>query len=93
MSSPDKKVTDKDITYRVGWKKGKIHVQEPGVPGHPESPDAISSQPAATRDKLFRIIWKAVPSPTDKAAAICAGVLPIAAFAAVVWLVSRLSQG
>jgi hypothetical protein len=93
VSIPDKKLTDREITYRVGWKKGTIHVQEPVGAVHVNSSEAIAPEPATASNRLLQLTWKAFPYPAGKAAAVCMGVLPLAAFAAIVWLVSKLSQG
>lgn len=93
MTNSERKVTDREITYRVGWKKGRIHVQDSGQAGDPAVHEADRGLPALERNKLLRLIWKSAPYPTAKGTAVFAGVLPLAAFTLIVWLVSRLSQG
>lgn len=118
MPVTEKKSINRDITYQVGWKKGKIHVQDSApssatalsstasaetvavtaaVKGKADAPLDLPAAQTADRQgsegKLMGIIWKSLPYPPEKIAFLCAAVLPVAAFAAVVWLVSKLSQG
>lgn len=98
MTLPEQHQSDREISYRIGWKKGKIHVHDAasGEPGHtqktPSAHSAVAEMPVKP-DPLLGLIWKRAPYPGLKAAVWAAAVLPAAAFAAIVWLVSRLSEG
>ncbi|WP_438448651.1 hypothetical protein [Gorillibacterium sp. sgz5001074] len=101
MPTADKKSFDRDITYQVGWKKGKIHIQgqtgaEPGKPAAEEGGSGALSGELRMEDqepgRIWTSIWRALPYPTENAVFVLAAVLPVAAFAAVLWLVSKLSQ-
>lgn len=98
MPATEKKGYDRDITYQVGWKKGKIHIQDPHSPEQgnilPEDavPPVHEAEGTEAPGKLLTGIWRSLPYPTEKAAVLLAAALPLAAFAAIVWLVSKLSQ-
>jgi hypothetical protein len=98
VTLPEQSQSDREISYRIGWKKGKIHVsdqtsREAGqtFPAHntphPDTNDIHNQNP------LLGVIWKRAPYPGWKAVFWTAAVLPAAGFAAVVWLVSRLTEG
>jgi hypothetical protein len=60
METKDKSGKQREITYQIGWKKGKIHMHDPSDLAE----DAESSE--LTNNMLFhlheRFIWRATPS-------------------------------
>lgn len=97
MTVPEHPQSDREISYRIGWKKGKIHVpaaarQDEGkgeaAPSAHSTPEAAQAKP----DPLLRLIWRRAPYPVWSVIFWTMVVLPAAAFAAVVWLVARLSS-
>ncbi|RAU92089.1 hypothetical protein [Paenibacillus sp. YN15] len=98
MTLPEQSHSDREISYRIGWKKGKIHVPDnPSREADPTENVHIAANQAQEltqpADPLLAIIWKRAPYPGWKAAFWAAAALPAAGFAAIVWLVSRLTQG
>jgi hypothetical protein len=97
VSTPDKQHTDREITYRVGWKKGRIQVPDhTSAAGHtaaPASKDQALSGLNQVENRIMRLIWKGVPFPSLRVAAGLAIVLPAVTFGAVVWLVAKLTEG
>jgi hypothetical protein len=91
----DKQHSDREITYRVGWKKGKILVQDFSAGEHKPAESAAVPEPAPLPvhrwNKAMRIIWKRAPQPTLRLSAGIAVILPAAAFAAILWLVAQLA--
>lgn len=96
MSMSDKQQADREITYRVGWKKGKIH-----VPEHPISVSNAPNSEVGAQDPELRkhwnkamiIVWRKMPYPSHKIAAAIVTIVPAVSFAAIVWLVAQLAQG
>ncbi len=98
MTLPEQSQSDREISYRIGWKKGKIHVndnasREAGQMHPAQAAPNSDMNVTHNTDPLLGVIWKRTPYPGWKAVFWAAAVLPAAGFAAVVWLVSRLTEG
>lgn len=98
MTLPEQSQSDREISYRIGWKKGKIHVsdnasREKGQTHLAHTVPSPDPNVPYNTDPLLRVIWKRASYPGWKAVFWAAAVLPAAGFAAVVWLVSRLTEG
>lgn len=98
MSTPEKRPNNREITYRVGWKKGTIHVHDqsrsPAKVGRKNEWSNQNGSPAAATDKkpkqALHFIWMKAPYPTKTIALAYAAVLPVLAFAALLWLLYML---
>lgn len=99
VSMSDKPQSDREITYRVGWKKGKIHVHDasakesqaavtPSAAVIPAPPQA----PVEAGGKMVSLIWKKAPYPVQSIAIGWIMILPVAVFAVIVWLVARMAE-
>lgn len=97
MSLPDKQPAAREITYRVGWKKGKINVPDSAAvslhAARSPASGAASPDPAHQLGKTMKVIWCKAPYPPLAFAIGMAVVLPALSFTAIVWLASRLSAG
>lgn len=98
MTQPDKRSHEREITYHVGWKKGRIQVQDkPGasaLKADKPSDDPLSQAGSALPKPAFlTFIWKEVPYPSKRTASIMLAVLPAGAFGAILWLCSMLVRG
>jgi hypothetical protein len=90
---PDKEHSDREITYRVGWKKGVIHVPDSaGKSAVPAAHSGAEMKGAGAERPAVPFFLKAAPFPGLKAAAVFALALPAAAFAAIVWLTAKLAE-
>ncbi|MCR8643918.1 hypothetical protein NV379_14780 [Paenibacillus sp. N1-5-1-14] len=86
--SPDKgQAKPREITYHVGWKKGKMHVGEPPVSSATTYRQTRSSQ---LIDLCYRIYLKQVPMPPSSAVPYVLWALPIVSFSLTVLLVYML---
>jgi hypothetical protein len=58
METEDKSGKQREITYQIGWKKGKIERHEPGKPSVDDGKNEL------TASKLFRLherlVWRPV---------------------------------
>lgn len=98
MTLPEQSQSDREISYRIGWKKGKIHAKDNASREGGQTLPAHASAHGDTHDvhnhdPLLEVIWKRASYPGWKAVFWAAAVLPAAGFAAVVWLVSKLTEG
>lgn len=93
MMEPEQR-TEREITYQVGWKRGKIALKQDKT--------AVSSDDGtypehggALIDRLFqwsvRYVWKPAGAIPDKVLKTMLIVFPLIAFALSLWLVYRLS--
>jgi hypothetical protein len=60
METKDKSGKQREFTYQIGWKKGKIHLQDPG-----DMTENVESS-ELTQNVLFRLherfIWRVTPA-------------------------------
>lgn len=94
MPLPEKKHSDREITYRVGWKKGVIHVPDSTdkSAGSPAALNGLEQEGADAENVAVPFFLKEAPIPSLKIAAGVALALPAAAFAIIVWLVAKLAE-
>ncbi|WP_409345803.1 hypothetical protein [Paenibacillus sp. MBLB4367] len=94
MGEGKKTSGDREITYQVGWKRGKIQAAENGSPvknGNPggKTPHFVIETRGA---KLLRAIWRPVPAAPASVSGALLFALPVISFAVTLWLVYRLSR-
>lgn len=75
MDNPTKTTDNRDITYHIGWKSGKIR---------PESPSSFG-------ERLLRFLLRPVPYPSETVLKIALLMLLPAGFAAMCWMTYMLS--
>ncbi|MNF05735.1 hypothetical protein D3C80_2055440 [compost metagenome] len=94
---PEQSQSDREISYRIGWKKGKIHVpedaaREAGQTRQTHTDPKQTQELTHKADPLLGLLWKQAPYPGWRVIFWAAAVLPAAAFAVIVWLVSRMTE-
>lgn len=86
--------TEREITYQVGWKRGKITLNN-GKPsaGPGGAKPAAKSTAAAERltEWSLRYVWKPAGAIPDGGLRILLAAFPLIAFALSLWLVYQLS--
>ncbi|MBE1441031.1 hypothetical protein [Paenibacillus sp. OAS669] len=87
--------TDREITYHVGWKRGKI-TQNHGT--HPS--EIVAEEHALVDSRLrssgllgwnMRYMWKKAGTVHERTLLIVLPVIPVLMFALSLWLVYRLA--
>jgi hypothetical protein len=90
METKDKFGKEREITYQIGWKKGKIHMHDLSVTAE----DAESSE--LTQNRLFnlheRFIWRVTPAAPKSWLFPLLFLLPALAFLLTFVLVYQLSH-
>lgn len=84
---PDNKLRPKEITYRVGWRSGKIRVGKDGKVLYRSRMIQVVSE----LDRYNQTyIWKEAPFLNERALLILLWAVPITAFAVTVALIAIL---
>lgn len=81
----------REITYRVGWKKGKLEIGENGRVTGAES-GVVFLEKALWLRLLDRYVWKRAPFVPERALPALLWTLPAVSFGFVWWLVFMLSK-
>lgn len=89
----DKPKTERELTYHVGWKKGKINCKDQSGSGG--SPQALFFFKLKGQWQAFveQMLWRDAPCPGDDVIRIFIYALPAVSFGAAVWLTYLLSNG
>lgn len=91
MSTPDHRVTEREITYHVGRKKGKIQCADTRNPAPGNTGGPHSSKLAGKLEALFgKYVWREAPIPSGRSLTLILWSVPAVCFAAFVWLVVLL---
>ncbi|MCZ8514380.1 hypothetical protein O9H85_18525 [Paenibacillus filicis] len=82
----------REITYRIGWKRGRMIPHDPLEPlesgGPSEPPKTISPWERINRSA----VWKTVPLGEGRFVLMAAAVLPALLFAMFLWMVYELAR-
>jgi hypothetical protein len=93
MGDRKKTTGEREITYHVGWKRGKIVVPEGGAQIHAKP--GVKAPVLLLEDsggRLLRMIWRPVPiMPAFMRVALFIA-LPVISFTVTLWLVYQLSR-
>jgi hypothetical protein len=80
---------NREITYRVGWKKGKLEVAD----GKVKSAESyVFLEKALWLRLLDRFVWRPLPLLPERALLPVLWALPLVAFGTTWWLVYMLSR-
>lgn len=84
MQEGDKKPHKREITYQIGWKKGRMEIGENGkvTGGHA---DVVFFNTAAWMRFMARTAWKSIPPLSDNMMSTLLWVVPPVAFL-LTWL-------
>ncbi|MDF2936724.1 MAG: hypothetical protein K0Q90_2097, partial [Paenibacillaceae bacterium] len=68
MTLPEQSHSDREISYRIGWKKGKIQVpdnasREAGQSQNAHTATNQNQELTHKTDTLLGLIWKSAPYP------------------------------
>ncbi|UJF31532.1 hypothetical protein [Paenibacillus hexagrammi] len=89
-SGPEKRKEPREITYQVGWKKGKIAYQEESVREDSKEDKQLDQSHAQAAHIRLLTLWKAAPSlPEGMLLPLLYG-LPLVLFIATLILVYEL---
>lgn len=89
MSTPEHGKNGREITYRIGWKRVRIHYRDRSSPSC-SRPPTPRIEAAARWARAY--LWREAPYPGEKTLACILWGLSAASFAAIVWLVYRLAS-
>ncbi|TDF95894.1 hypothetical protein [Paenibacillus piri] len=86
----EKRRPEREITYQVGWKRGRIKL-EPAVPVENGGSDArlVSEMPRLSRVEYA--LWRPAATAKDEIVLAALLVFPAAVFGIALWLVYKLS--
>jgi hypothetical protein len=90
METRDKSGKQREITYQIGWKKGKIHLQAPSDTAEADKSSEL------TKNRLFRLherfIWRVTPTAPQSWLLPLLYLLPALVFLLTFVLVYQLSH-
>lgn len=95
MEEPKKTASEREITYHVGWKRGKIQLPTSADGSNPGDHDV---RPWAEVIKTVRVspllalVWRPVPTMPAGVLMGLLFALPAAGFAATLWVVNLLTR-
>ncbi|MFD0695882.1 hypothetical protein ACFQZT_17525 [Paenibacillus sp. GCM10027628] len=92
-SGSEKKKDHREITYQVGWKKGKIEWNEGGPSSTNIRSEGHEDLPIATFDQRIRLLWRAAPSLPGNLILPVLYALPVICFILSIVLVYNLRHG
>lgn len=81
----------REITYQVGWKKGKIRLDQADRSTASEETPVSEPEPAGSW-LLERYIWRPLPAVTGRTLTVIVCVLPAVSFIVTLLLVSALTR-
>ncbi|MFH5185439.1 hypothetical protein ACHHV8_23870 [Paenibacillus sp. TAB 01] len=89
-----KQKTEREITYKVGWKRGKISQKAEKLPLEEPEPDG-DKETILRKSAAFRWneqwLWREARGPTGRVLKPLLVAFPVAAFGLSLWLVYQLS--
>ncbi|WP_127579998.1 hypothetical protein [Paenibacillus koleovorans] len=81
MTDGENKQQKREITYQIGWKKGKMEVGANGKKAAvPESSIELSSRLEGVQRFFMRSAYRSTPAPSAKVLFVLLGALPIVSF-------------
>jgi hypothetical protein len=89
MASSGQEPGKREITYRVGWKKGKIAPSGKA----PVRSETVEAEAGTVERWMRRWAWRPVPFIPDNILPIALWTLPAVSFAVTVWLAYMLADG
>lgn len=92
MEDSERKPSGKrEITYRVGWKTGRLEIGENGKVTGAESAVVFMERKLWLRI-LDKLVWRSLPQLSSTAIAVMLWTLPAIGFGLTWWLVFLLSR-
>ncbi|MDF2715345.1 MAG: hypothetical protein K0R28_2270 [Paenibacillus sp.] len=88
---PRKHPAKRELTYRVGWKKGKFEIGENGRVTASESA-VVFMEKAVWQRLLEQVVWRKVPNVPLGGMTCLLFALPFVSFGLTWWLVRMLSK-
>lgn len=90
-----KQQTEREITYKVGWKRGKISQKAGKLPPVEEPAEGGAEETIHRKSAAFRWneqwLWREAWGPTERVLKPLLFAFPVAAFGLSLWLVYQLS--
>ncbi|MEK8130615.1 hypothetical protein WMW72_22165 [Paenibacillus filicis] len=89
---------NREITYQVGWKRGKITLAKPDHASIPDLPQTSDSSERAIQESPLQawnrmVLWRKAPVPGNAVVlTVCLFALPAVLFTLFVWAVYELSR-
>ncbi|SCW32834.1 hypothetical protein SAMN04487970_100322 [Paenibacillus tianmuensis] len=84
----------REITYRIGWKRGTIVPSGQGPPaaasGH--SPDMSIIRESRMQRWNLSYLWRRAPSPGHRPLQVAVFAMPVLLFALFLWMVYELAR-
>ncbi|MBD0381020.1 hypothetical protein [Paenibacillus sedimenti] len=88
-----KKKEYREITYQVGWKKGKIEWNEKASIQSLGKAEGLEEMAIPIGEKRLRLLWRAAPSLPDRVLLPILYALPVVCFILTIVLVYNLRYG